>query len=145
MSRKVKSVSYLSGDSRQSVSVNPQTGKFRLNYFAHGKYGSTRQITRSYNLYRFVTHEEVRDLDPVLTMFSGDKIRVYQGGDSTQMVVQAAGIIENHDKNESLRRSLLDKVKKKALQSTEGGDSKQESFPYNLDFGYDDDDYDGIF
>lgn len=145
MSRKVKSVSFLKGEHREIVEADSRTGKFLLKYNVYGKYGSTRLVSRSYNLYRFVTHEQVKDCDPVLTLESGDKIRVYHGGDQTQMLAQAAGLIERHDKTQTLRKSLLEKVKKNSLKEGQDVEERRESFAYNLDFVFDDDDYDGIF
>ena len=81
----------------------------------------------------------------MLTLESGDKIRVYHGGDQTQMLAQAAGLIERHDKTQTLRKSLLEKVKKNSLKEGQDVEERRESFAYNLDFVFDDDDYDGIF
>jgi len=38
----------------------------------------------------------VQAADPFLNLVDGDKLRVYYGGDPTQLSVQAAGVMENH-------------------------------------------------
>jgi len=139
MAAKVLSISYLENDERKIVKVNPNNGRFTLTYGIVGKYGSTRDVSRSFNLYRFVTHEAVRNADPVLTLNDGSKLRVYHGGAASQMIAIAAGVIERHDSQETLKKNLLEKAKKKALKMK--GESKdsdvQEKFLYtNFHFDY---------
>ena len=44
----------------------------------------------------FIHSALVRTGDPVLRLKDGDKIRVFQGGDSKCPMIQALGIIDNH-------------------------------------------------
>jgi hypothetical protein len=64
---------------------------------------------------KFVTHPTVKDSDPVLTLSTGEKIRVYVGGTGDWMVVQAQGIMETHDKLSSDSRPASKKPAEKAL------------------------------
>ena len=83
-SRTIKSISYLNENStRDSRKVNKR-GKFNL--------GLSITVDPS----SFVNMEQIREKDPVLTLVDGDKVRVFYGGSSDQMLVQASGIIENH-------------------------------------------------
>lgn len=82
-SRTIKSISYLQKDDRVRISVN-ELGKFPI------------------GLDISVYPDELMELDgilkndPALTLVDGDKIRVFYGGCSDQMLVQASGIIDNH-------------------------------------------------
>ena len=81
--RTIKSISYLKEDEREKIKVN-DWGKFPLG------------LDLSVYPNEFVDLYGVSGNDPVLTLVDGDKVRVYYGGCSEQMLVQAAGIIDNH-------------------------------------------------
>ena len=70
-------------------------------------------------------------LDPVLTLSDGTKLRVYQGGDPTYMIVEAASIIENHDN----KNKVVEKPKKTPI-------TKPKSRPGKISFFKDDDYFD---
>ena len=94
--RKIKSISFLFEDERVILLPNGK-GRFELptHQRLRGKLKATYRETKVMNI---VEHREVKHRDPVLTMEDGEKIRVYQGGDSSYMLAQAAGIIEKFDK-----------------------------------------------
>ena len=94
---KIKSISYLNqeGDTRKrSKCIN---GKF-LMLEVRVTNGRIRKNRAKYTAMQMVTHPQVEDRDQVLTLDDDTKLRVYQSGDPTQMVVQAHGTIEIHDK-----------------------------------------------
>tara|TARA_R100001509_G_scaffold59611_1_gene32861 strand:- start:13016 stop:13450 length:435 start_codon:yes stop_codon:yes gene_type:complete len=144
MSRDIEKVSYMTDEGRNVVLPHPQSGKFLLTYFNISKFSSTN-VSRYFSLYRFVTHEKVKDNDPVLTMKSGEKIRVYHGGDSSQMLAEAAGLIDKHDNKTGLKESLTKKIKEKKLTPPsifDQDDQEYSDYPsYFLDNEYDDDIY----
>ena len=49
--------------------------------------------------------------DPVITLKSGEKIRVFDGGDPSYLPAMSQGIIEKHDRVEVLRRKFERKEK----------------------------------
>ena len=63
----------------------------------------------------FVKHPIVRDSDPVLNLDNGDKLRVYLGGDSSHMVVQAISVIETHDDHAAIKKKEIEKEKAKEV------------------------------
>ena len=67
--KKIKSISFLHNGERIRAYCSP-TGKFKIE-------GSNIQISPM----DLVTHTDVKEGDPVLTLDNGEKVRVYQGGD----------------------------------------------------------------
>ena len=61
-----------------------------------------------------IAHPSITGADPVLTLKSGEKIRVFDGGDPSYLPAMSQGIIEKHDKFEILRRKF--EKKKKVLK-----------------------------
>lgn len=57
-----------------------------------------RPITERYTAFEFVNLDEIRLADPVLNFEDGSKMRVYQNGDASYMIVESASKIEKHDK-----------------------------------------------
>ena len=54
-----------------------------------------------------VMYEQIISGDPVLTLKNGEKIRVFQGGDSSYLVPEADGLLLKHDAREILRRKQV--------------------------------------
>ena len=94
---KIKSISYLNHDSTERRRSKCIKGKF-LMLEVRVTDGRIRKSRAQYKAIQFVTHTQIEDRDPVLTLSDGTKLRVYQSGDPTQMVVQAHGTLEIHDK-----------------------------------------------
>jgi len=135
---KIVKVSFLVGDERRSLIPNKRSGKISLDT-------STLGLTnRFYTIYDFVNHEKIRDRDPVVTLSSGEKLRVFKGGVPTYMMPQTEGVMKKHEQNFMTKQNVLNKVKTKKKE-------------YNLDnktvddynsYGYDNypfDDYDDVF
>ena len=95
----ISSISYLD-DGERTHAQSSTVGRFKLpRKQTRSKLRPSKN--RSYSYFTatdFVHHHVVRNADPVLTLSNGDKIRVYQGGDSSQMTVLAHSYIEQHDK-----------------------------------------------
>ena len=58
-----------------------------------------------------VTHPKIKHMDPVLSLSDGTKLRVYQGGDPSGMIVMAISLCEKHDKKHE--KKILPVVSKK--------------------------------
>ena len=128
--RKIVSISFFYSGERVRINVGSR-GKFPL----PKTYANGRTKMHSHTAYEFVSHEKVRVLDPVLALSDGTKIRVYQGGDPTYMLVEAASIIENHD-NANRRRILKAKTKATSIKKPTNRS------PGKVSFMKDDRDYD---
>ena len=68
-----------------------------------------------------VLHPVLSSCDPVVTTEDGEKLRVYQGGDSNQLVVRTISIIEEFDRKMKDRFSSKLEDKKINLYDTESG------------------------
>ena len=51
-----------------------------------------------------IMYKQIISGDPVLTLESGNKFRVFQGGDCSYLLPEADGLISKHDTREVLRR-----------------------------------------
>ena len=101
MSKKIKSISFLFEGQRIVVKASAR-GKFRLPFEA-AEQSSTRYLTSPRVVYRDLTAKQViadhrvKNGDPVLTLVSGEKIRVYQGGDPSYLPAASDGAAMSHD------------------------------------------------
>ena len=59
-----------------------------------------------------IEHPTIKHCDPVVTLNSGEKIRIYDGGDCSYLPAMSEGILEKHDKVEILRRRFQENKKK---------------------------------
>tara|TARA_B100001564_G_C20530257_1_gene619382 strand:- start:575 stop:955 length:381 start_codon:yes stop_codon:yes gene_type:complete len=113
-----------------------------------------------------IAHPAVVSADPVLTLNSGEKVRVFDGGDPTYLPAMSQGLIEKHDKVEMLRRKfekkkkiLKEKQKKSTrktrktpiippfspyIAGTTSRDDSSDTDEYDNPFDWDDDN-DGLF
>ena len=96
-------MSFLVDGARRIIEVNA-SGKMSFSHIE--TIGSKSKIIRE-NFYPrdFVRHHIIREKDPVLTLENGEKYRVYQGGDSTYMLVEVESILDLH---ESLFKEQMD-------------------------------------
>ena len=117
----IASISILLNDRR--IKLEPgHDGRFKVPEIVSKKALSAKQL---------VEHPKLKDMDPVITTTAGDKYRVYQGGDSTQQVVETISLIEKYDK------TMKEKHKKvfKKEQKTTLYDSGQLGFPWDDFYG----------
>ena len=115
----IKTISFLVNETR--VFLNPGfDGKFKM-----------PQIVSkvSLNAKDSVTHPILSECDPVITTTSGEKLRVYQGGDSKQLVVTTISIIEEYDKKMREKHEKRFESKKIDLYDTDSG------FPWDEYYG----------
>ena len=88
----IKSISYLvSEESRNHVSC--VGGKFILTKKSKSRY--TRNNTKTFTASEFIVYMKGRD--PYITLETGEKLRVYRGGDPSDMVIQTISVVESHD------------------------------------------------
>jgi hypothetical protein len=95
MSRKIKKISILLEGERVFIEAT-KFGKFRVPIMVSA-YGRTKTSNKLMSAKELIEDENLKLCDPTITLENGDKIRVFQGGDPTSIVVQALGIIEKHD------------------------------------------------
>lgn len=104
-SRIIRQISYLHNGERKII-VATSNGTFKFN--TTEKTSNGRKIVKlELTAREFVTHPNVQNCDPVITLKSGDKIRVYDGGDPSYLPAMVDGTLERNDKFEVLRRKFL--------------------------------------
>ena len=91
----IERISFLHDGERIVLKVL-STGLFRVPIRSNDRYSDRKSVK-----YRNITAREVVKLtksgDPVLTLKTGEKIRVFQGGDSSYMLSYPDGVIKKHD------------------------------------------------
>ena len=119
--RAIKSISFLISNKRYRVHSS-RYGKFKIPIVENVN-GRSRSSSKLLTAREVISHQYVQGGDPFLTLENGEKIRVFQGGDSSAMVVEAAALLDLHDK-EASRKNKQRHTRKKT------GDT---SFFENLD------------
>ena len=109
MAQVIAKISFLFKGERVVVEANDQ-GTFRVPV---SEVVSGRVKTKYKNLTarEIVEHPTIKEGDPVLTLNTGDKIRVFDGGDSKYLPAMSDGIISKHDKKEVSKRKFLKEKK----------------------------------
>ena len=106
----IKHISYIeNGERIQARSIGK---KFKLEYI---EIVEGRVVKRKHWLSAkdFVEHPRIKDSDPVVNFYGGEKMRVYNGGDSTSMVIETAGRIDFHDSLIKKKKEVKKVEKKK--------------------------------
>ena len=129
---KIKSISYLPQDNRERSKIEAsRDGTFRLP-MVYSYYGETRTEYRNLTAKQAIEHKRIKHHDPVLTMENGNKVRVFQGGDSSYLPASVEGIILKHD-NHCPARVLL-----RAGNSVKSNDNQA---LFDFDWGLSDDEF----
>ena len=161
-SRIISHVSFLYQGQRTIVEANDK-GTFKVPVTSVVE-GRVRTSYKNLSASELIAHPSIIACDPVLTLKSGEKIRVFDGGDPSYLPAMSQGIIERHDKFEMMRRKFEKKkeVLKQKTRRTQKTTKKPAIVPpyvpsnktikkdpgdtdeYDNPFHWDDDDY-GIF
>lgn len=106
----IKKISFFFEGERQTVDASDK-GTFRVPVT---KVVNGRVKTQYENLTarEIVDHPTIKHCDPVATLKTGEKIRIYDGGDPSYLPAMSEGIIEKHDRVENLRRKFEENKKK---------------------------------
>lgn len=128
-SKVIKKISFLSSDGDERlIVVASEKGTFRLpvSYTVEGR---LKTEYRDLTAREVIVHEFVKNRDPVLTLITGEKVRVYTGADSSYLPAMVDGILSKHDRSETLRRKLkkrkeeMQRKKAKTIEITDEYDS----------------------
>lgn len=108
----IKHVSFLLNGERNIVEAD-EGGTFRVPVSSVVE-GRKSTVYKNLTASELIAHPEIMHADPVLTLKTGEKIRVFDGGDPRYLPAMSQGLIEKHDKIELLRRKF--EKKKQALK-----------------------------
>ena len=120
---RIKSISFLYNGERLVARARLR-GTFKI-----PTQGRTKKYARL-TAREVVSHHIIKDCDPVLTMLDGEKIRVYQGGDSSYLPAMIDGILSKHDYEECSYRE-----KENSYYSLGYSSSEQMEFPWEDLYG----------
>jgi hypothetical protein len=104
VSRKIKKISILFEGERIFIEAT-KYGKFRIPVI-RSEHGYSKTINKMMTARQVIENERIKFCDPTLTLESGEKIRVYQGGDPTYMLTEASSIIDMHEDLTRKRNNL---------------------------------------
>lgn len=135
----IKHISYLDESGERVIVRCSPNGSFRG--FKYEKDFNGRYQKRSIRLTarEFIYKEEVVDSDPVITLLDGNKVRVFEGADSSYLPATVDGLLERHDKRELVKRKL-EEAKKKRDKSVKKDISDTDEYenPFSWYEDYDD-------
>ena len=89
------SVSFLHRGERKIVKADSK-GRFRVPV-SEVRLGRLKTDYKNLTAMQLIKHDVIKSCDPVLTLNSGEKVRVYHGGDNTYFPARSEGLILKHD------------------------------------------------
>ena len=101
MKNNIKSISFLYKGERV-ILESRLGGTFRVPHPSTGR--GNRKEYKNLTAKEVVKHHIIKECDPVLTLSTGEKLRVYQGGDSSYLPAMIEGILDKHDTRENKYR-----------------------------------------
>jgi hypothetical protein len=144
-SRIIKHISYLVKGERKILEAD-RNGTFRM-MISYELAGRTKTEYKNLTAREVINHPSVINSDPVLTLKTGEKIRVFDGGKSRYLPAMSDGIIERNDRYEMLKRKFLkDKIarsnkREKEKKNNNNGKDVVDLSDYDSPFMWDDYDY----
>lgn len=117
MTYKIKHISFLLNGEREKVKCD-QYGMFvfEIKKGSGSRYNSKKlSLSKPLKATEVVVHPAVKKGDPVITLATGEKMRVYLSGDHTHMVVEAVSILETHEieRQAKMVKDIENKAEKK--------------------------------
>jgi hypothetical protein len=129
MNKNIKSISLYTDGQRIRLSPDSE-GRFLIpNISKPPKSSPLIKI----NAAKLISHPKLMMMDQVLTLENGSKVRVFQGGDSTGLLIRAASLCDLHD--EKYAKKILEKT---ILNNSSLSDSYKD---FNMDWGMSEDDW----
>lgn len=129
MSKRIKQISFLYKNERLVLKCN-LSGKFRVPITSGSKTNY-----KMFTAQEVLGLDEIRHGDPSLTLESGEKMRVFHGGDGSYLPAMMEGILIAHDKiHESTKKTGKIPAKMKRTQDLQ--EAAQDFFDwYNDGYG----------
>jgi hypothetical protein len=113
MKKTIKHISYFKSGSRKIVE-SQNDGTFRFIYHYETASGLKSKY-KNFTAWELIYHKDIVNNDPVLTMLTGEKIRVFPGGDPSYLPAMVEGTLNKNDRREKLKRKLERQKKKRSL------------------------------
>ena len=124
--------------SRVIVRCSPN-GSFNSHKYEKDFNGRYKKVLARLTAREFIYREQVLNSDPVITLLDGNKIRVFEGGDSSYLPAMVDGILERHDKRELVKRKLEEAKRKRDQElKKDATDTDEYDNPFDWYGEYDD-------
>tara|TARA_A200000159_G_scaffold1170_1_gene1294 strand:+ start:4122 stop:4553 length:432 start_codon:yes stop_codon:yes gene_type:complete len=91
----IKAISFFYQGERHIIKAG-KTGKFRVPV-SEVVDGNVKTRVKGLTAQQMLEHDVVKECDPTLYLDRGEKLRVFQGGDSSYLPARAQGLAEKHD------------------------------------------------
>lgn len=101
----IKFISFFYKNQRVVVKADSR-GLFRVPV-SYVRDASIKTEYRNLRAMQIIKHKIIRDCDPVLTLQSGEKVRVFQGGDPSYLPAMSEGILQKHDDANKSKTSFV--------------------------------------
>ena len=136
----IKAISFFYQGERHVIKAG-KSGKFRVPVTEVVE-GQVRTKVKGLTAQQMLEHDVVKECDPTLYLDRGEKLRVFQGGDSSYLPARIQGLAEKHDEankpKPKPKKTILDKPLTNGYNP--GKDWKQETidmygvWPYDEDY-----------
>lgn len=137
----IKAISFFYQGERHVIKAG-KSGKFRVPVTEVVE-GNMRTRVKGLTAQQMLEHDIVKECDPTLYLDRGEKLRVFQGGDSSYLPARIQGLAEKHDeankpKPKLKKKPILDKPLTNGYNNSR--DWKQETidmygcWPYDEDY-----------
>ena len=110
MTRKIKTISFLFEEERIYLHVT-KNGKFKVPTVKVLR-GRVDKIHKFMYPREVLSNPRIREGDPFITLETGEKLRVFQGGSSSYMLAEVESLLDLHEKQiQSSSKNLVNKIK----------------------------------
>lgn len=124
MNQVIEKISFLYKDERVIVpSANNGTFRVPVTEVVNGR---VKTSYKNLTAREIIEHDVIKECDPVLTLKSGEKIRVFDGGDSSYLPAMSDGIITKHDSEQTApaKSKIVKNIKNKNLRKSSSSKKK---------------------
>ena len=104
----IKAISFFYQGERHVIKAG-KSGKFRVPV-TEVIDGNMKTRVKGLTAQQMLEHDVVKECDPTLYLDRGEKLRVFQGGDSSYLPARAQGLAEKHDAANKPKPNLKKKV-----------------------------------
>ncbi len=109
----IKHISYLDENGERVVVRCSPNGAFSGYKYLKDESGRYKKSVTRLTAREFIYKDDIVNSDPVITLLNGDKVRVFDGADSSYLPASVDGLLERHDKRELVKRKLEEAKKKR--------------------------------
>ena len=135
----IRHISFLDDQGERVIVRCSPNGSFSSHKYEKDIDGRYQKVFVRLTAREFIYREQVINSDPVITLLDGNKVRVFEGGDSSYLPAMVDGLLERHDKRELVKRKLEEaKRKREEQRKKDPRDTDEYQNPFDWYGEYDD-------